>query len=168
MSKTINRTIMNTSANVTFVNTDEQTFGNMPFTFTGNLDEKAILKEANKRLAPNELAFKVTDIQYDTLMFTMTAEDFMRYGLKGLKPTTRTRYVTTHIKSTISTVLVVNGNDEVERIQVDTTGMSKAKVKRSVEEDGYIYVKVVDTDTTEDPYYMTEEDFIAFANVKEV
>lgn len=167
MSKTISRTIINTTANVTYVNVDEQAFAETTISLVGKFDEKAILKEAGKRLAPGDVALKVNDIQYDTVMYTMSAHDFVKIGIAGLKPTTRTRYVTTHIKTVIAKILVVNDKEEVERIEMDVTGMSKARIRKEVEGHGYVFVKVIETETIESPYYMTEEDFIAYATAKD-
>lgn len=165
MSKTINRTILNTSAVVSVVNMDEQTFEDRNVSVVGNFDEESLLKYLNKRRSPDEMYCKVKDIDHETVMYTMSDIDFIRFGHEGLKPTTRTRYVTTHIKSVIAKVLVVNKNDEVERLEFDVTGMSKAKIRKIVEETGNVFVKVLDTTVTEMSYYMPEEDFIAYATV---
>lgn len=167
MAKTINRTIMNTTATITYVDADTQAFGETTLSLVGNYDEKAIMKEVAKRLAENEVPLKVIDIAHDSVMYTMTAQEFMLHGERGLKPTTRTRYVTTHIKSTVATILVVNKEDAVERLTIDITGMSKSKIRKSVENDGYVFVKVLETETTEEPWYMTEEFFIANATATE-
>lgn len=168
MSKTINRTIMNTTATVSYVDADEQAFGETTISLVGNYDEKAIMKEVAKRLAPNEVPLKVLDIAHDSVMYSMSAKEFMLHGTQGLKPTTRTRYVTTHIKSTVATVLVVNKDDEVERLTIDITGLSKAKIRKAVESDGYVFVKVLETETNEEPWYMTEELFIDYATANEI
>lgn len=164
--KTINRTITNTNAVVKVVNTVDETFTERNVSLNGNYDESELLKVLNKGKTFDEFYAKVIDIDHETVMYSMNANEFITYGEKGLKPTTRTRYVTTHIKSVIATILVVDDNDEVKRIQIDVTGMSKAKIRKSVESDGYVFVKVIDTEVTEEPYYMTEEDFLAHATVK--
>lgn len=164
--KTINRTITNTNAVVKVVNTVDETFTERNVSLNGNYDESELLKVLNKGKTFDEFYAKVIDIDHETVMYSMNANEFITYGEKGLKPTTRTRYVTTHIKSVIATILVVDESDEVKRIQIDVTGMSKAKIRKSVESDGYVFVKVIDTEVTEDPYYMPEEDFLAHATVK--
>lgn len=168
MAKTINRTIINTNAVVKVVNTVDETFTDRNVTLCGNYDEQSLLKELNKGKTFDEFYAKVIDLNHDTVMYSMTAQEFMLHGTQGLKPTTRTRYVTTHIKSTVATVLVVNKDDEVERLTIDITGMSKAKIRKSVESDGYVFVKVLETETKEEPWYMTEEFFIANATANEV
>lgn len=164
--KTINRTITNTNAVVKVVNTADETFTERNVSLNGNYDEGELLKVLNKGKTFDEFYAKVIDIDHETVMYSMNANDFIAHGTKGLKPTTRARYVTTHIKSVIATILVVDDNDEVKRIQIDVTGMSKAKIRKTVESDGYVFVKVIDTEVTEDPYYMKEEDFLAHATVK--
>lgn len=164
--KTINRTITNTNAVVKVVNTVDETFTERNISLNGNYDESELLKVLNKGKTFDEFYAKVIDIDHETVMYSMNANEFISYGTRGLKPTTRARYVTTHIKSVIATILVVDDNDEVKRIQTDITGMSKSKIRKSVEDDGYVFVKVVETEVSEEPYYMKEEDFLAHATVK--
>lgn len=165
MQKKINRTIAETTLTATKVNTVEKTFTDETVTIKGAFSEENVLRALNRKATKEVFYSDPRDLEVRNVYYTMTGEDFVKYGNPGLKPTNRGKYITTHIPQSTSVVLIVSENDETQRIEIETTGMSKAKIKRSVESMGYHFVKILETHREEYAYWMPEDTFIAHATI---
>lgn len=159
--KTINRSILATTATVYSVNPKTDKVETATVTLNGKAEERDFIKST-------PYAYKVENLVVESAgMYTLPIDVFMEHAEKGIKPTTRTRYVTATVKSLFADVLMVNPETHETFVhEVNATGCANEKQilkKANAESTGLIAVAVKETRNQENHFYMLESEFMSLA-----
>lgn len=160
--KTINRTIYATTATVYAVNPEKDTTTKETVVLNGRCEEKDFIKST-------PYVYKVENITVkEAGRYSMDISMFMEHAEKGVKPTTRTRYVTATVKETFADVLYVDTKtNAVETIKENVTGCATEKQMLKKVSAGLLdnvkAVSVKEVYHSESKYFMLESDFMKLA-----
>ena len=161
--KTINRTLYATTATIYRVDKETDKTVTETVTLNGKATEKDFIKSA-------PLVYKVEDMKAEEAgKYTLDISVFMEHAEQGLKPTTRTRYVTATIKECFADVLYVDTEtNAVDILSVNVTGCATEKqmLKKAnaIEENATVKaVAVKEIHNSENHYFMLESEFMKYA-----